>query len=797
MLISMNWISDFVDLSGLDIENLIHRFTLSTAEVEEIIHKGSDIENVVVGLIQSISDHPDSKKLHLLKVDAGDGVYDVVCGAPNVRVGMKVPFAKSGGQVCGTKINKATVAGFESFGMCCSAAELGISADHSGLMELHERAPIGEDIKEVLWPIEDIIFEVDNKSLTNRPDLWGHYGIAREFAALSGRPLKKFGRADLSKYSNLPSVEIDIKDPLCYRYSSVKVDNVTVKSISLIMKIRLFYCGMRSINLLADMTNYIMLEMGQPMHAFDLCKVDKINVRRFDNPFQFETLDNTVRNIDEDTLMICCGDTPVAVAGIMGGFDSEISGDTSSLLIESANFDGVSIRKSSTRLGLRTDASMRYEKMLDPELTVPALERYVYLLSKIDRGIQVISSLSDSYVKHYDTINLSIDKAYVDRYTGIDIPVEQMRGTLESLGFNVGGAGNSIDLTVPSWRATKDVTIKADIIEEITRIYGYDNFEITTTLSPLAPAVSSQIRKDDSKVKDLLCDTFGLHEVHSYLWCDTKKMSALGLDTPDNPRLVNSISPDSTLRQSTIPTLLCMLADNKSFAEDFGIFEIGRVVNGLDKDGKCDERKKLGIALFSRTKSEKELYLSLKDMISALGLAVKNIAFTYKNADKPTFNWQHPVNTAEIIFHPPAHSNKIKLGKFYAIDPVVSQKIDKKAVIVCSEIDMPSLYPTAVEPTVYAEPSKFPGIDYDLSLLAQKNRPFADIADVINNHPSKNLTGYTLIDIYEHESLGDNKVVTVRLAFSSPERTLEGTEVHDETGLIIGAMEKQGIILKK
>ena len=792
MLISMNWISDFVDLSGLDVDSLIRRFTLSTAEVEETVHKGRDTENVVVGKIMSIENHPTSQKLHLLKVDAGDGVYDVVCGAPNVREGMKIPFAKAGGQVCGVRIDKATVAGFDSYGMCCSGAELGISADHSGLLELPSDAETGRDIKEI-FPIEDIVFELDNKSLTNRPDLWGHYGIAREFAALTGRPLKEFKREDLSRYETLPKVDIEVKDPLCYRYSSVKVDNVTAKQSPIEMRIRLFYCGMRGINLLADITNYIMLELGQPMHAFDLRKVDRVSVRRFDKPFSFETLDKTQRNIDRDTLMICRGDTPVAIAGIMGGYDSEIAADTSSLLIESATFDGVSVRKSSNRLGLRTDASMRYEKMLDPELTVPALERYVNLLREIDGGIKVISSLSDSYVKKYDTINLSIDKAYVDSYTGIDIPTGQMRGTLKALGFTVPGSGDDIDITVPSWRATKDVTIKADVIEEITRIYGYDNFDITTTLSPLAPAVSSPVRAADARAKDVLCDMFGLHEVHSYLWCDAKKMNAIGIETPNNPRLVNSISPDSTLRQSMIPTLLCMLADNKSFAEEFGIFEIGRAVSGLSKDGKCDERKNLGVALFSRVRGEKELYLRLKDIVSALGSAVKNISFTYKTTKNTFFSWQHPVNSAEIF------AGGVKVGGFYAVDPAVSQKIDKKAAIVCAEIDMLSLYTADAEPVVYAEPSKFPGMEVDLSLLVEKSRPYSDISGAIGGYSAdnSNLAGVSLVDIYEHESLGGDKVVTVRLAFSSAERTLSSAEVQEETALIIAALEHKGVMLKK
>ena len=345
MLLSMNWISDFVDLTGLDKLKLISQFSLSTAEVEnEIFFKGSDISGIVVAEIKSVEEHPESKKLHLLKVDAGDGALtDVVCGAPNVRVGMKTAFAKVGAKIGEIEITPRKLAGYTSNGMCCSEREVGISDEHSGIMDITEDVALGTDIKE-LYQIEDIIFEVDNKSLTNRPDLWGHYGIAREFAALAGRELKPLDCVDLAKYKDLPQIDMKILDPLCQRYSCLQVENITKNVSPVNMRIRLFYCGMRAINLLADLTNYLMLEMGQPMHAFESRKVSKLRIKRFEEPFKFQTLDGVERNIDENTLMICNDNTPVAIAGIMGGLDSEIVEDTTTLTLESATFDPVSIR---------------------------------------------------------------------------------------------------------------------------------------------------------------------------------------------------------------------------------------------------------------------------------------------------------------------------------------------------------------------------------------------------------------------------------------------------------------------
>ena len=784
----MNWIRDFVDLDGFDIDALIHRFTLSTAEVEEVYHYGENTSNVVIAQIVSIENHPNSKKLHLLKVDAGDKIYDCVCGAPNVREGMKVAFAKEGGSVNGFAINKATIAGYESCGMCCSESELGISADHSGLMEITDDYPLGTDIKSV-YDIEDIVFEVDNKSLTNRPDLWGHYGIAREFSALTGNPLKPVTGVDTSIYKDLPSVDIDIQDTEhCYRYSSIKVDNVTKHVSPVNMRIRLFYCGSRAINLLADLTNYLMMEVGQPMHAFDRRKVDCVEVKRFNEPFKFKTLDGNERNIDENTLMICSKGTPVAVAGIMGGLDSEIEDDTTSLMLESANFDGVCIRKSSQRLGLRTDASMRYEKIIDPEITVTAIERFLKLLMDIDPDVQVVSALSDSYVHKYDKIELTFDKKYVDRYTGIEISDEQIVNTLTALGFDVKHENSTFDVTVPSWRATKDVTIKADIIEEITRIYGYDNFKITTTLSPLRPVRKTVNKSDEYYAKDLLVSKFNLHEVHSYIWADSKKFSEINIEVEDNVKLLNSINPDHVvLRNCMVPTLLTVVNENKSFGTEYGVFEIARVVDGLKEDGTCNERKKLGIVLFSRECSEKTFFFRLRDMLCMLTANLRHKAISFAHVES-FHNWQHPVNTSEISL------DGVKLGFISTLHPLTAIKIDKKAAIVCAEIDMDAFAAISKDELDYVEPSKFPGIDIDLTILTNPEVTYSKVEGIIKANGGEYLNSVKVTDIYD----GIISSITLRLSFSSPEKTLAMNEIQDTVfGNIVPELEKAGIMLKK
>ena len=785
MFISINWIKDFVDLSGLDIDELIHKFSLSTAEVEnEIFYKGSDVSGVVVAEIKSVENHPESKKLHLLKVDAGDGkLTDVVCGAPNVKVGMKTAFAKVGARLGEIEITPRELAGYTSCGMCCSEKEIGISDDHSGIMELDDSLVNGTDIKDVM-EIDDIVFEVDNKSLTNRPDLWGHYGIAREFAALAGRPLKPLDTVDLTEYKDLPKVDMKIEDPLCYRYSCLQFENITRKISPANMRIRLFYCGMRAINFLADLTNYLMLEMGQPMHAFDSRKVEKIRIKRFKAPFEFQTLDGVERHIDENTLMICNDNTPVAIAGIMGGLDSEIVEDTTSLTLESATFDAVSIRKSSARLSHRTDASMRYEKSLDPEMTVTAVARFVKLLSDFDGGVKVTSSLTDEYAKKFDKVTLSFDKRFVDRYTGIEIDNETIVKTLTALGFNVKLDGDDFTVDVPSWRATKDVTLKADIIEEITRIYGYDNFDVHTAAAPLYPVRPFAEKSIEDKIKDILVKEFALHEVHSYIWEYNDEYKKLGIVTEPNVKLLNATNPNiETIRKSMIPTQLCQIKTNSSYAPSFGIFEIGRTVDGIDENNLCREHKKLAVTLFSKTETTETLYFKLIRMISVAvdDIKHKSLSFTAKETG---LNYIHPKNFNAIV------CDGKEIGEIGVVHPEVLKNIDKKANVVFLEVDMKDLVETENAGIKYAEASKYPSIEVDVTFVADTFRPIKEAIALINSELVKKTS---VVDTYND---ANGKSITIRIVFSHPERTLVKDEVMAIVNELIAKLESKGIKLK-
>ena len=550
-----------------------------------------------------------SDKLRKVKVDNGKEIVTCVCGAKNIKIGDIVPFAQIGSMVNGIEIKQVQMAGETSNGMCLSEKELGISEDHSGVMVFDSNTKLGVNVKQLL-DIDDTVFEIDNKSLTNRPDLWGHYGIAREIAALTGRKLKNIEVENLEEYNNLKEVRAEVEDKeKCYRYTAIEVENITSKKFDINKRIRLYYCGMRSINLLVDLTNYIMLELGQPMHAFDKKLVNKIKVKSIENDIEFKTLDDVTRKVDKGTLMICNNDEPIAIAGIMGGANSEITDSTNSLVLESANFDSVCIRKSTVELKLRTDASAHYEKSLDPEITDIAIKRYIKLLKENDKDIKISSKLTDIYVNKYPTIKIKITRQYINSRIGTDLSLNKIKEILSSLEFEIEENGEILTVKVPSFRATKDISIKADLVEEIARIYGYDNIEPQTKNQPLRIVEIDDEKKTENTIKDLLAIKYGLSEIHTYIWYDRKKNKELNLEVNENNiKLANSLNANfNVLRESVIPSLLYTLSENIKYYPNVNIFECGRTFEYPNKGEECIENKNLGIALCSKNKSSKEL----------------------------------------------------------------------------------------------------------------------------------------------------------------------------------------------
>jgi phenylalanyl-tRNA synthetase beta chain len=817
MKISLNWIKDFVDLDGISVRDIWYRFTMSAAEVEDVVEMGANISNVVVGRVQKIEPHPDSAKLKICQVDAGaNGVIQSVCGAPNVREGILVPFALEGGSIRKVeKITRAKVSGVDSCGIICSASEIGISDNHEGVLILEGDYQPGTDIKKVI-DIDDIIIEIDNKSLTNRPDLWGHYGIAREMAAIFRRKLKPLEIEDGLENKTLPDINIRIEDAIkCFRFCGLRIDGIKVKNARLNMQTRLYYCGMRPISLLVDLTNYLMLELGQPMHAYDKRLLQGIVVKSPAEPFKFKTLDSVERTIPADVLMICndlngstipgctgeqmteSSTSPVGIAGIMGGENTEVREDTDGILLESANFEGASLRKNSTRLGLRTEASARFEKMLDPQMAPVAIKRFVKLLKEVQEDVQIVSNLTDTVAKTLEPVKLTINRPFIDKYVGNSISDTQVVEILKSLEFGVDQKGDTFHIDVPSFRSTKDITMNADIIEEISRIYGYDNIVPETIEVPLQPLQYNEDRLAEHQIRDLLAEKFGMSEVNSYIWYNNTFNSSIGIAQRGNVKLLNPHASNmDTLRDSMVPTMLEFAEVNRKAYDEFSLFEIGGVFNAADSKSVSEEHKTLCVLKASKQKSEDVLFYELKGALDALVKSLKNRETAYQAVGGSyDYPWVHPVKSVST------GCDGKSLGYLSVLHPQIKQNVDKKLNVVFFEINLKELFALERKRVKFAEPSRYPGVTLDFSFLADKAARFETVAadiDGFKGHPlSSILNGYQFVDIYTGKGLPeDKKSMTFRFRIGSREKTLSSDEINQFSDGLLKYMESKGYTLR-
>lgn len=785
MYISLNWIKDFVDLDGLNVQDIANKFTLSCAEIEGVIEKGNNISGIISARIEKVEDHPNSKKLHILQVNTGKETLQVVCGAPNVREGMVTAFASIGAKIGDITIDKVTLAGVESNGMCCSGKELDITDDNSGIMDLGDDTAIGIDLKELL-PIEDVLIEVDNKSLTNRPDMWGHYGIAREIAAITGRKLKEY-QVDTQDYSNLPALNVKVESKSCNRYSALRVENISKNVSPLTMQIRLYYCGMRAISLLADITNYIMLELGQPMHSFDGKKVESIVVRDVEQDTPFTTLDSTERVLPAGTMVIDLNSEIGAVAGIMGGLSSEIESDTTSTFLESANFDAVKVRKTATALGLRSESSARYEKSLDPEMTETALRRYVKILKEIDAGAKVVSALTDVYVNRYSKIRIEVEKEYIDRYAGVEISKDRMLEILDSLGFVVETNGDTLIIDVPTWRATKDISIKADIVEEITRVYGYDNIDARPNSQPVTLNRLGLDIVRDYDIKYALADRYNMHEIHSYIWEDAITNKSLGIETESYIHLINSLQKDNDdIRSSMLPTIIRAIANNKRYTDSkYGLFEIGHIVTGM-KDNLAVEEQSLGLGWSVLDYSS--ALVETKNCIQYLFEYVLKLPVKFVVADN-TKNYLAPKNYYNIMVEDTV------VGEIGMVHPVVQNKIHKSNHTIVAQINMTKV--NAFAPVNYKveQISKFPVTTLDFNFVLGKDDLYGKIENIADTIKTDLVYKFELVDIFNN--VEDNtKSYTIRYMVTSMDHTLSSAEIENFHKNVIDTFEANNIHLK-
>ena len=772
MKISCNILKKHIENSNdIDWQKIWEIFTIRTAEVEGIEIKGNDIQGVVVAEIIECQPHPKKEKYHILKVNTGKEVVDILCGAPNVRQGLKVPLVKVGGKIAGFEIAEKEIAGVLSQGMLCSENELGISDNHEGIFELPNDYEIGKDIKEYLPEIEDIIVEIDNKSLTNRPDLWGHYGIAREVAAITNHSLKDLDQFDIPKDKH--DLDIKVKSELCLRYTGLKISNIQKKKTPNDIKIALYYTGMRSISLIVDLTNYVMIVLGQPMHAFDARKVKSIEVDCANNGDKFITLDGVERILTPENLMIKNNEEYFAIAGVMGGLHSEILEDTNSIILESATFDATSIRKTATQLGLRTEASARYEKSLDPNTTLLATRYFVKLLSDNDTGITFESNLTDVYLCPQLELSIKLTKDKVNKYMGQEVDPELVKKILESLSFKVKINKDNYTVTVPTYRATKDVTLEVDLIEELARMVGYENFAIVPLKLDLTFKQYESIFEQEYEAKRLLATKFGLNEVHSYLWYKTSFLNSLDIHRK-NTILVNK-TEDNIIRCELAIHLLEMAQNNLKYLPKVGIFEIGTTI--VDNSNK----KELGILLCDDDKKAEELYYQAKRIIQTLFKTAKNLKVDYQKAKASDLfeeGYSYAINC-----------NNKNIGEINIVKSRIAKAVNRKKVFVIIKIDFDEFVNLEKQTNLYQTISKYPQVSLDYTIIAGKENKYSNIESVIKEFSSPIIKSFDLTDVYEDDY---EKKYTIRYSIGSDEKTLAQEELMDFKEKFINHIKSNG-----
>ena len=803
MYISLDWISDYVDLSGIDPSEIANKLTLSTAEVEGVETITRFVDGVIVGKI--VSTEPivgaDGKKLTFCTVDCGGKQYTTVCGAPNAKVGLVVPFAQIGTVLAGNKkVEKTEMCGKPSEGILCSAAELGMSDWHEIVFECPSDTKIGTPFADYV-PKTDTLIEIDNKSLTHRADLWGHYGFARELAAVFGRKLKPLSQSDLSVYDNLPSYPLAVDDlENCPAYGCVEMQfagngKATVPS-PIFMQRRLHALGQRTYNLLVDVTNYVNQELGQPTHAFDGDLVAGIKVKQAGQNTKFKTLDGQTRSIIPEDLMICgvLGKNgkadletavPVAIAGIMGGAETEVSDATTKVLLESANFRAARIRKTSTRLDLRTDASQRYEKSQPPCNVKTGAQRIVQLITDAGLKPTITSRFTLRGNLTNETRTIKIEPGKLQRLAGIDLSQEKIVSILSSLEFEPKfEKDGTLIVGIPPFRSAKDISIPEDIVEETLRIYGYDNIPPIMPVAPIRELFVEDYIRTEHKARKLLAVSHKFIEVHNYGWINDQWTAKIGYDPGETFVLKNPAAQGETrLRTTLIANLLNLVPKNRPIRDRFRLFELGHVYlpnenaykKGTTETG-CDEAVRLsGVSFQQSGTTLEEHYLSIKSAIEDLTQVFNGPEFRFVAEEKSDalVPWKNAGHYAGI------YQNDKYVGALGVIDKKLLEKISPEGgQIVWFELDLDKI-DASVYPTISCEDlPKFPGSWQDFSLVWSIDAGFAELEKVLDSFKHPLINRREFVVVYKGKGMEKGTAsYSFRYWIGADDHTLSGEEI--------------------
>lgn len=779
MKLSRKFVSDYVDIDT-DIHTLAENMTSIGNEYDScsLLIPASKL---VIGEVLECVDHPDSDHLHVCKVNVGNEVLQIVCGAPNVREGLKVIVALDGAVLPGGTIKKGVIRGQESNGMLCSIAELGLEhkflteKDVAGIHELPMDAKVGEDPIQYMELDDEVI---DFELTSNRGDLLSILGMAYEIGALYDKKVKDI---DLSFQENNDDIhnhfKLDIQTENCPLFLVKQVKNVVIKESPTFIKNRLIASGIRPINNVVDISNYVMLETGQPLHYYDSDRLgDTLIVRMAHDDEELVTLDNQKRILNSNDIVIATNKEAVGLAGVMGGLTTEIENDTKNIIIESAIFNSTSIRKTSKKV-LRSEASNRFEKGLDPKRTYMAMLRSCHLLEKyadaeIVGGMVEYNQLDMSDKK----ISITVDK--INSVLGITISKEEIIDIFKRLAFETSEENDVITVTVPTRRI--DISIPEDLIEEVGRIYGIDKIEGKTMTLPVVPGtVNKNLRIVRNKMANL-----GLNETLSYALIPETEVYKYTNDSYEAVKVLDPMSEDrNTLRYSLIPSLMNIYKYNKARGEkDICIYEVGK--GFYQKDGEYHEENKLavlmtGIYSVGLNKTVVDFYLIkgiMEELLEYLGY--KN-RYSLKVEDIP--NELHPGQSASIIL------NNVKIGIIGKVHPSIA-----KEAIYVMEINLDLLFSFKVKAMNYKEISKYPSISKDVAFVVKKTKMAEEIISIIKKTGGRLLTNISIFDVYEGENVEeDQRSIAFNLTFSDPNRTLNDEEVMTIFNQIIHDVESK------
>lgn len=783
MKISYNWLADYIDIQ-LAPDQVADKLTLLGLEVEEMETTGSEFDQMVVGEVLKVNSHPNADRLQICRVDLGSQIVQIVCGAPNVSSGQKVPVAVVGSTLPVPDedgnpftIREAELRGESSQGMICSESELGIGDDHSGILVLDSALPAGTPLAKALDIDQDTIFDI---ALTpNRPDASSHLGVARDLSAVLGKPVNSpYVDPVKEKYNLEDRITISIDDPKrCHRYVARIIENVSIGPSPDWLQKRLKSIGLRPVNNVVDCTNYVLHEVGQPLHAFDYDKIDsgQIQVQSFGREMKFRTLDGVDRTVPAGTLFICDGDKPVALAGIMGGEESEVDENTQTVLLESAWFLPSSIRKSSKTLTLQTDSSYRYERGIDPNLARKACDRAAKLIAELSGG-EVVRGVTDKYPNRHEELSVSLRMNRLNQLLGTSIETEEAISILNSLEIqSVEKKDGLLQCTVPTFRP--DITREVDLIEEVGRVYDYNNIPAPKTIPFYQPRPLEQREQLHNRIRTV-ATRLRYKEISTNSLLSSKEANQFSAET-EQIRTLNPVSQEATtLRTTLLSGFLKVVQFNMNRnAKSLRLFEVGQTykksaqgswIEGVEEHGKL----LLGLCGYRtrdtwRTEAEPFTLFDLKEDLEStlLQLGLNHTELKLES------------NAAGLLSY---RVGEKLLATLQEVSDEIRNEFDIPLPVLAAEVDITHLEELNAtgHSSSYQPVAKFPPFEYDVAYIVNHATPAGDLVDTIRNTAGNVLHQLDVFDVYEGENIGnDKKSIAIRLTFLDSNKTLTIKEV--------------------